>query len=136
MSPMNTNNALFLKILHEMLIFTYFNQQGNPDELLLTHFTPRAWLEDGKEIRVRNAPTPFGEISFHIKSFIKQSKIELDIRLPSRSNPEKTLCRLRTPREMKIKNVTINGKGYKLFDEETIDLTGLTGKLLIKVRYN
>lgn len=135
MSPNSTNNALFLKILHDMLIFTYYNQKGEPIELLLTHFTPRAWLEDGKEIRVEDAPTPFGEISLNIKSFIKQNIIEIEVQLPTRSNPEKILCRLRTPGERKIKDVALNGKEYKLFDKETIDLTGLTGKLQIKVRY-
>ena len=135
MSPMNTNNALFLKILHEMLIFTYFNQQGKPDELLLNHFTPRAWLEDGKEIRVRRAPTPFGEVSFHIKSYLRQNKMEGTVQLPTRSIPHKIRIRLRAPGERKIKEVSINGTSYKRFDNETVDLTGLTGKLEIEVMY-
>jgi len=134
MPPNSTNNALFLKILHDMLIFTYFNQNGEPKELLLAHFTPRHWLEDGKEIRVVNAPTPFGRISFHIKSFISKNAVEADIQLP-KSNPDKILLRLRTPNKREIKSVEINGREHKLFSNETIDLSGLKGKLRIKVRY-
>lgn len=135
--PNLTNNALFLKILHDMLIYNHMDEKGMPAELLLAHFTPRAWLEDGKEIKVARAATMFGEISYHIKSHLKQNRIEVQIQSPARSRPESFILRLRTPLKRKIKTVTINGKSGDKFnpEKETIDLSGISGKIKLEVRY-
>ncbi|MCD4826054.1 MAG: hypothetical protein K8S55_15800, partial [Phycisphaerae bacterium] len=135
--PNLTNNALFLKILHDMLVYYHVDEDGMPDELWLAHFTPRAWLEDGKEIRVSKAPTMFGEISYHIKSHLKQGRIEVQIQAPARSQPKSFVLRLRTPLKRKIKTVMVNGKMSDKFnpEKETIDLSGISGKIKLEVRY-
>ena len=38
------------------------------DVLWLARATPRAWLEQGKRIAVRNAPTDFGPVGYEIVS--------------------------------------------------------------------
>ena len=103
-----------------MLIFNHVDEQGLPEELLLAHFTPRGWLEDGKEIRVKEAPTPFGKVSFGIKPHLIQDRIEADIQTP------------------KISKVLLNGKPYNKFNvsEETIDLRNYTEALKLVVFYN
>ena len=121
-----------------MLIFNHVDEQGIPEELLLAHFTPRGWLEDGKEIRVKEAPTPFGKVSFTIKSNLIQNKIEADIQPPKRQPPRKLFLRLRTPGKRKIRKVLLNGKAYDKFNvsEETIDLGNYTEALKLVVFYN
>jgi hypothetical protein len=135
--PNLTNNALFLKILHDMLIYNPLGERGNPEELLLAHSTPRAWLEDGKEIRVTEAPTLFGAVSFHIRSYLKRNRIEVDILTPNREQPKSFILRLRTPYKQEIRKVVLNGEWYKKFDvsEETIDLSGHKGMLKLIVYY-
>lgn len=135
--PNNTNNALFLKTLHDMLVFTQVDALGAPANLLLAHFTPRAWLESGKKIRITAAPTLFGEFSFHIVSKLESGLIEVDMVCPQRNPPEKLVLRLRTPGTKMIAKVQVNGLDYDRFDKrgETIDLSGKTGQLTILVRY-
>jgi len=135
--PNSTNNCLFLKIVHDMLIFNHVDEQGVPEELLLAHFTPRGWLEDGKEIRVKEAPTPFGKVSFSIKSHLIQDQIEANIQTPKRQPPRKFILRLRTPGKRKIRKVLLNGKPYNKFNisKETIDISNYTGVLKLMVYY-
>ena len=135
--PSNTNNALFLKTLHDMLVFNQVDAQGKPANLRLAHFTPRAWLENGKKIRVTAAPTLFGEVSFRILSKLDQNLIEVDLRTPQRNPPEKLVLRLRTPGARRIESVQVNGQDHDHFDKrgETIDLSGKTGQLTLQIRY-
>lgn len=77
--PSNTNNALFLKTLHDMLVFTHVDVEGRPEELLLAHFTPRGWLEHGKTIRVVRAPTMFGPVSFTLRSRLDEGVVEAQV---------------------------------------------------------
>ncbi len=135
--PSNTNNALFLKTLHDMLVFNQVDAEGEPDRLLLAHFTPRAWLENGKEIRVTGAPTLFGEVSFHIASHLERGVIQASVQVPGRNPPRGLFLRLRTPGAAAITRVVVNGTDHTRFDgaRETIDLSGRSGSLAIRVEY-
>ena len=135
--PSNTNNALFLKTLHDMLVFNHIGAEGKPEELLLAHATPRAWLADGKEIQVERAPTLFGPVSFHLRSQLAAGRIDATVTVPARRAPRRLALRLRTPQGHSITNVTVNGREHERFDpvSGTIDLTGLAGSLEIRANY-
>ena len=135
--PSNTNNALFLKTLHDMLVFNHIGAEGKPEELLLAHATPRAWLADGKEIQVENAPTLFGAVSFHLRSQLAAGRIDATVTVPARRAPRRLALRLRTPQGQRITNITVNGREHERFDpvSGTIDLTGLAGSLEIRANY-
>ncbi|HJN13517.1 MAG TPA: LamG domain-containing protein [Pirellulaceae bacterium] len=131
--PSNTNNALFLKTLHDMLVFTHVDAEGRPEELLLTHFTPRGWLEDGKTIRVEHAPTMFGPVSFTIRSQLDDGVVEAEVVPPSRLPPKRLELRLRVPVTHKLQSVRVNGQQHTQIDvaRGTISLSDLTGTVRV-----
>jgi len=135
--PSNTNNALFLKNLHDMLVFTHVDMEGRPEELLLAHFTPRGWLEQGKTIRVERAPTMFGPVSYTIRSQLDDGVVEAQVVPPSRQPPKRLALRLRVPMTHKLESVQVNGHRYKRFDvaRATVSLSGLTGTVRVKARF-
>lgn len=86
------------------------------DELYLARGTPREWLEDGKVISVERASTYFGEMGYRIESFAHQGRIEATVRQPTRNPPSKLYLRLRAPRQLPFKRVTIDGGPWQQFD--------------------
>ena len=123
--------AAFLERFRNLLVM----EDGS--NLWLARGTPRAWLEQGKRISVKNAPTRFGTTSYEIVSDVAHGRITARMDLPSR-NPAKTVClRLRHPKGSRILSVRVNGKNWKDFDpaEEVVRLHGLTGELSVEARY-
>ena len=105
--------------------------------LWLARATPRAWLEQGKKISVKNAPSAFGTVGYEIVSDIDHSKITATVRMPSRGDPQAILLRLRHPKAAPIKSVTVDGKSWPNFtpNKETINLKGLEGKVTVVANY-
>jgi hypothetical protein len=121
--------------------------------LWLARATPRAWLEQGKKISVKNAPTHFGTMAYEIVSDMDNGKINATIEMPSRKAPKEVVLRFRHPKAAPIKGVTVNGpstgstgspqagsgqgRPWTEFnkDKETITLKGLTGTVAVTVQY-
>lgn len=135
--PSNTNNALFLKTLHDMLVFTHVDAEGRPEELLLAHFTPRGWLEHGKTIHVERAPTMFGPVSFTIRSQLDDGIVEAEVSPPARLPPKRLDLRLRVPVSHELQSVHVNGREHTQIDapRATISLTDLSGPLRVKATF-
>jgi hypothetical protein len=128
--PNSTANASFLLQLRYLLVQDWdMDDDGTPETLRLAFATPRAWLSDGKSIRVEHAPTAFGEVSFTISSELSIHHASAEVELPERQTPKKMLFRLRLPDGHRIESVS-TGKLMK--DGETVDLTGLKGKISIR----
>ncbi|MEZ6076953.1 MAG: hypothetical protein R3C56_15185 [Pirellulaceae bacterium] len=82
--PSNTNNALFLKTVRDMLVFTHVDAAGHPEELLLAHFTPR--LVGGRADDPRRASAnAFGPVSFTIHSRLAENLVEAEVQDPPAS---------------------------------------------------
>jgi hypothetical protein len=79
------------------------------DELWLAKGCPRAWLEPGKRVAVKDAPTRWGRVSYTIEA--KRGRIEAEVELPETMAAEVRL-RLRAPRP--LRGVTIDGMGAKV----------------------
>ncbi|WP_316810998.1 hypothetical protein [Pedobacter heparinus] len=138
LSPSSFNNSWFLQMLRLMLIAETDGKNGLPEKLHLAYSTPRAWLAQGKQIKVADAPTLFGKIDYMIDSDIQNDRIHIAVTLPAQvSAAAEVSIRLRIPEKKKIQNVSINGARHKKFDaaKETIDLTGKSGSLNVIVRY-
>jgi hypothetical protein len=123
--------ARFLERFRQMLL------NEDHDQLWLAQATPRAWLEQGKKISVKNAPTNFGLAGFEIVSAADQGKIAASVEIPSRNPPKTVLLRLRHPQAKPMKQVTVDGKPWTDFDaaKETISLHDLQGKVQVEANY-
>ena len=123
--------SCFLERFRNMLVM----DEGNT--LWLARATPRAWLEQGKRIAVRNAPTHFGVVTYEIVSDADNGKITATIEMSSRNPPKTVFVRFRHPKALPIKSVTVNGKAWTDFDQEkeVVRLTELTGKVTVLTRY-
>lgn len=117
--PPSTDGAWF-ELYRQMLI-----RETDAGELLLAQATPRAWLEDGKKITVRRAPTLYGDLSMEITSRVGQGRIETEVDMPARARPQAVALRLRHPRLARLREVTVNGQPWTDFDvsAETIRVT-------------
>ncbi len=105
--------------------------------LWLARGTPRAWLEQGRTIRIRNAPTYFGTLAYEIVSDVEQGRITATVQLPARTVPQKVILRLRHPKAAPMQRLSVNGKEWMKFDsaKETIDLTGLSGTVTVTAHH-
>lgn len=91
---------------------------------------PRSWLEDDKRIRVENAPTHFGTVSFNVHSRTGQGVIEATIEPPG-DVPDGL------PENTPIQRVTIDGQSSKDFVGETvlIPVHGKRGPIQVLAEY-
>jgi len=136
--PNSANNTLFLSILRTMLVHEVTSDAHVPQGLELAFATPQRWLEDGKDISVRDAPTFFGPVSYSIHSSLASNVVTAMVDVPRRDEPRPLRLRLRAPSPKRMIEVTVNGRQHLRFDpsRQLIDLTGLAGELRIVVRYD
>ena len=107
------------------------------DCLWLARGTPRAWLEQGKKIAVKNAPTRYGTVSYEIVSDSQRNTISATVDLPARRTPQSLVLRLRHPKAAPLRRVEVNGEVWTNFDKdkEVIRLDGLKGQVRVQAVY-
>ena len=106
-----------------MLVF----EDPREDVLWITKAAPRRWLEDGNAVKVRDAPTSWGRISFEILSRVQSGTITATIHLP-REAPHAVRLRLRAPEPWRLCAVTVNGSPWTDFDGEQ-ELVSIPGDI-------
>ena len=123
--------SCFLERFRMMLVM----EEG--DVLWLARATPRAWLEQGQRIAVRNAPTHFGPVGYEIVSDVEHSRLVATVTLPSRNPPREVVLVLRHPASATIAAVKVNGKDWTDFDATRgwVRLHGLSGQARVEVRW-
>ena len=123
--------SCFLERFRMMLVM----EEG--DVLWLARATPRAWLEQGKRIAVRNAPTHFGPVGYEIVSDVEHGRLVATVTLPSRNPPREVVLVLRHPASAAIAAVKVNGKDWTDFDAARgwVRLRGLSGQARVEVRW-
>jgi len=129
--PDNGTAGWFIENFRNLLVM----EEGR--SLWVARATPRVWLEQGKRITVRNAPTYFGKVAYEIVSDADHGKITAVIEMPARDLPERLLVRFRHPHEALIKKVIVDGAPWNRFnpDKEFIELTGRPGKVQVTAVY-
>ncbi len=129
--PPSTDGAWF-EIYRKMLL----NEWGS-DTLMIGQAIPGKWLEEGKKIEVKNAPTYFGKTSFTIEGLNKDNEIKATVEVPGRTTPQQLIVRFRHPSGKTIKSVLVNGRRWKNFDvkKEYISIPAPSGKYVISARY-
>jgi hypothetical protein len=127
--PNSAANAHLLSMLRYMLVQDWdLDDDGKPDTLRLMFGTPKRWLEDGKSIRVNDAPTAFGPVSINMRSEVRAGKVVAEVDLPHRNQPKRMQLRARVPDGFKIVGASIGNKKLEVDNAGTVDLTGLSGK--------
>jgi hypothetical protein len=115
--------------LRYLLVQDYdLDDDGRAETLRLCFATPRRWLEDGNEIVVERAPTQFGDVSFHIRSKVKDGSVTAEIDLPPRPAAH-TLLRLRLPDNVKILSANV-----PITAPDTLDLSGQSGHFSVEAQ--
>jgi hypothetical protein len=110
--PPSTDGAWF-ELLRNMLV-----HERDDHTLILGQATPRAWLQEGKEISVKKAPTWFGKISFEVRSHSSNGSIEASVHLDDGLPGTTILLRLRHPDDRLLRSVRVNGKEWQDFDAQ------------------
>jgi hypothetical protein len=130
-TPDNGTAGWFMENFRNLLVM----EEGG--SLWVARGTPRAWLEQGKKISVRNAPTHFGTLAYEIVSDADHGQIAATIELPDRKAPAELLVRFRHPGAKPIRQVTVNGEAWTEFDPagEVIRLHGITGTVRVQAAY-
>lgn len=133
--PNGASNGTFLETLRVMLVHETRDGAGEPHGLQLAYATPRAWLQPGKRIDVRRAPTSFGPVSFSIAAGAGSVHVTVDV--PQRTAPKVLSLRLRLPHGFRLTQVTVGGKPWHRFDRAsgTVDLTGRKGTVELTAAY-
>ncbi len=129
--PDNGTAGWFMENFRNLLVM----EEGQ--SLWIARATPRAWLEQGKKITVKNAPTCFGPLAYEIVSDVDNGKIVATIDVPSRKAPHTVLLRLRHPKTSPIKGATVNGQAHSDIDpaKEVVRLKDVRGSVRVEVQY-
>lgn len=118
-----------LRLLRNMIL------REDNGSLLIGDVIPRSWLEDGKKLAVRDAPTEFGDVSMSIVSAVKSESILVKFSPPARHAPKSVKIRLRHPSDKAIRSVRIDGRAWDKFDRDSIDVSGVGKSVAIYVNY-
>ena len=130
-TPDTMTAGWFLENFRDLLVM----EEGH--SLWIGRGTPRSWLEQGKHISVRNAPTYFGTLGYEIVSDVANGSITATIETPGRRQVKSVLLRLRHPQAAPLRSVTVDGRPWGVFDSarEVIELTDPTGEVVVTARY-
>ncbi len=98
---------------------------------------PREWFTQEIPLRANGVATRYGKVSVEYLPSADQNTIIANAQLDLRSQPERTLLRIRHPEKRSIKSVKVNGETSDRFDAEKgdIDLTGLQGTVHVEASY-
>jgi hypothetical protein len=130
--PNSSANAHFLWTLRYLLVQDWdMDDDGKPETLRLLFATSRRWLEDGKCISIKNAPTAFGPISVLVQSRLNHGEVLAELELPNRPMPKQTLLRIRVPEGWKVVSGKARKEDLKIDDNGTSDISKLKGRTTI-----
>ena len=127
MPPNSGANASYLGTLRELLVHERRGPLGAPAGLDLAFSTPRAWLADGQEIEVRDAPTSLGKVSYTLTRH--GAAIEGRLELPLHAHAR---LRLRVPAGEQLVRVLVGSTAVTPTSSGTIDLGEAHGSVLVR----
>lgn len=130
-APDNGTAGWFMENFRDLLVM-----EAGPS-LWIARGTPRAWLEHGKKITVKNAPTYFGLLAYEIVSNADKGQISATIEVPARRPAKNIVLKLRHPKSLPIKGVKLNGQPWADFDpaKEVVRLHDVHGSVHVEANY-
>jgi hypothetical protein len=131
--PPSTDGAWF-ELYRNLLV----NELAGEETLFVGQATPRAWLADGRTIRVAKAPTHFGPVNLSWDSSASTGELKARVEFLGPQRPKTLLVRLRHPEKKQLRAVRINGADWSQIDptREVIRIVAPTsGTYEISARY-
>jgi hypothetical protein len=99
------------------------------DRLLIGQAVPREWLRAGQKCGIERTATYFGKTSVLYTG--GENEITATLEGPKRNPPKQIRLRFREPGEHPLASVTVNGKPWKQFEGEWVQLPGDIGSATI-----
>jgi hypothetical protein len=103
------------------------------DTLLIGQAVPREWLKPGQRCGYERGQTYFGTTSIVYEGGDNQITARLEG--PTRNPPKQIRLRFREPNERAVASVTVNGKPWRKFKGEWVELPGNIGSVTAVVRF-
>ena len=129
--PNSAGNGLFLWLLRNLVVQDRdSDDDGRPDALRLLFATPRPWLEQGKVIKLRRAPTAFGEVSLEARSRLEQGEVVVRAVLPPRP-AKRILLRARLPAGWEATAASLGDRSLPVDGGGSVDLSGAKGEITV-----
>ncbi len=123
------SSSELIRLVHMMLL------KEEKDEIWLNWGTPRKWLENGKKIEVEKLNSCYGPFDFTVDSHVSDGYIKTDISASLRKSPTVIRLKIRHPEGKKIRKVEINGKKWKDFKGEVINIKPVDGNISVVATY-
>ena len=108
------------------------DDDGRAETLRLLFATPRHWLRDGAGSRIERAPTAFGASRSTAYSELAAGRVTADVEMPSRSGAGPGPAPPPPARGVRITSALAGGRPLPMADPETLDLSGLSGRVRIE----
>lgn len=102
------------------------------DTLKLLRGIPRAWLEAGKQIALKNVASFFGPLGIHVTAHTDGKVIDAEINCDKQRAP--TRLSIRLPHPSGRKATSVEGGDY-VADRETVEIKNFPGHAKVRVRF-
>ncbi|HEV2690280.1 MAG TPA: hypothetical protein VGV35_17100, partial [Bryobacteraceae bacterium] len=89
-------------------------EDSDEDRLYLAKGVPREWVASGKEIKIEQAPTRWGRVSFQMAAKTSAKAVSAMVELARPGSPRELYVKLRLPLEHKLRSVAVNGRAAAL----------------------
>jgi hypothetical protein len=109
----------------------FVREQG--DTLLLGQAVPRDWLKPSLRCGIERAATYFGPVD--VVYTARENEISAQLSGPNRNPPKQIRLRFRAPKERLLNSVTVNGKPWKDFAGDWVNLSGDIGSAVVVAQY-
>ena len=114
------------------LRYLFVREEG--DTLLVGQAVPREWLRSGQACGIERTATYFGPTSVIYRG--GDNEITAKLAAPHRNPPKVIRLRFREPGGRSLSSVEVNGKPWKQFKGEWVQLPGDIGSATVVARYS
>jgi hypothetical protein len=104
----------------------------------LLHFgraLPRAWFAQRIPVELTGVCTLFGRVGVQYAPPLADKKIIARVELGALRDSPQVLLRFRHPDKAAMREVRVNGRPWTRFEGEDVDITGLSGNVVVEVNY-
>ena len=123
-------NAIIDNHLRNMLVFE--NESGRGIDLLRN--SPSAWLEPGKEIRVKDAQTHFGPLSLHVETGTN-NQVTAAIDPPRREAVDWIRLHLYSPQGKPLRRAVVNSSAITPTSANVIEIQNPEQKIIVEASF-